>query len=210
MEVQAQIQSQNNEQSSNSGQFDFGKILQEFKQISDGIKTMTDRINALEEIATKPDKQAKQHNQTDQTSTQLQELQKKLAEKEAEALKTRAESEFERQILQISAQKNVADPELFGVAMRKFTQLKDGKYIPVVDGKEWDQSGNTYDFSKVADLVLKEKPFLIKNSTIPGAGTSKGETGSGNVLTAETINSMSNEEFAKNRAELWRRAREGK
>lgn len=197
-----QSQNQNNEQSSNTGQFDFGKILQEFKQISEGIKTMTDRINALEDIATKPDKQAKQPNQTDRASAQLQDLQKKLAEKEAEALKTRAESEFERQILQISAQKNVADPELFGVAMRKFTQLKDGKYIPVVDGKEWDQSGNTYDFSKVADLILKEKPYLVKNSTIPGAGTSKGETGSGSAWTAERISSLSPEEFKKYRQDI--------
>jgi len=197
-----QSQNQNNEQSSNTGQFDFGKILQEFKQISEGIKTMTDRINALEDIVTKPDKQAKQPNQTDQVSAQLQDLQRKLAEKEAEALKTRAESEFERQILQISAQKNVADPELFGVVMRKFTQLKDGKYIPVVDGKEWDQSGNTYDFSKVADLVLKEKPYLIKNSTIPGAGTNKGETGIGSQWTAERISSLSPEEFKKYRQDI--------
>lgn len=194
-----QTQPQNNEQSSNPGQFDFGKILQEFKQISEGIKTAFERINALEDIVTKP---AKPEKQTDQASVQLQELQKKLAEKEAEALKTRAESEFERQILQISAQKNVADPELFGVAMRKFTQLKDGKYIPVVDGKEWDQAGNTYDFGKIADLVLKEKPFLIKNSTIPGAGTSKGETGSGSAWTAERISSLSPEEFKKYRQDI--------
>ena len=195
-------QTQNNEQSSNSGQFDFGKILQEFKQISEGIKAAFERINALEEIVTKPDKQAKQTNQTDQASAQLQDLQRKLAEKEAEALKARAESEFERQILQISAQKNVADPELFGVAMRKFTQLKDGKYIPVVDEKEWDQAGNTYDFSKVADLVLKEKPYLIKNSTIPGAGTSKGETGSGSAWTAEKISGLSPEDFVKYRKDI--------
>ncbi len=197
-----QSQNQNNEQSSNTGQFDFGKILQEFKQISEGIKAMTDRINALEDIVTKPDKQVKQSNQPDQVSAQLQDLQKRLAEKEAEALKTRAESEFERQILQISAQKNVADPELFGVAMRKFAQLKDGKYIPVVDGKEWDQSGNTYDFSKVADLVLKEKPYLVKNSTIPGAGTSKGETGSGSSWTAEKISGLSPEDFIKYRKDI--------
>ena len=44
----------------------------------------------------------------------------------------------------------------FGVNMRKFTATEGREIYSVVDGKEWDQSGNTYDFSKVADLVLKE------------------------------------------------------